>query len=60
VLCSGRHFDGLALLVVGRLCTPTAPPPFLEAIEREAAGAPRQFASGWASSWSSQAPPIAS
>lgn len=60
VLCGGRHFDGAALLVVGRLCAPTAPPPVPEAIEREAAGAPRQFASGWASSWSSQAPPIAS
>jgi hypothetical protein len=58
VLCGARDLDGVALPAVTQERETIAPLPALVAVEGRSAEAPMEPPIGWASSWSSQAPPV--
>jgi len=58
VLCGARDFDGAAFPGVARICDAIAPMRTPVSIDRHFVSAPNHSPIGWASSWSSQAPPI--
>ncbi len=57
VLCGVRDFDGAALPGVAQISEAIAPLQAPVSIERHFADSPTESPIGWASSWSSQAPP---
>jgi hypothetical protein len=57
VLCGARDYDGASVVVLTPAPPPTASPAAPRLITTNFVGAPPPPMSGWASSWSSRAPP---